>query len=111
MSETYIPNARDAVVAYFGRNARGNLRCYCVRCNDESPLTNASKIYGDLYVALGDRDRAYDEDRCDVCGVTLLQLSQMCQAEHDEQQARWARGPITDLVEYGVRTSPRCRIY
>lgn len=111
MSETYVPGARDAVVAYFGRDARRNLRCYCVRCNDAAPLTDASKVYGDLYVSEGDVESMPDEDVCDACGVALLELSRMCQREHDEQQARWARKSITHVVEMGMVGDVRCRIY
>ena len=117
MGEAYIPNARDAVVAYFGRNASGNLRCHCVRCNDAAPLTDANAVYGDLDQPepLTNGRGSYGSwdtcDQCEVCWASLLELSRACQREHDEQQARWARGPVTDLVEYGTRTSPRCRIY
>ena len=116
-NEVYIPNARDAVIAYFGRNASGNLRCYCVTCNDKSPLTDAHKVYGDLDFAepLTNGRGSYDSwdtcDQCEVCWTSLLKLSQMCQREHDEQQARFARGPTLALVEYGVTAAIRCRVY
>ena len=106
MSEPYIPNAREAVIAYFGRDTRGNLRCYCVTCNDASPLASAHKVYGDLIA-----DETHGNEACDGCGVELLKLSQLCQAEHDAQQAKWAKQPITALVEYGIAAFPRCRIY
>lgn len=117
MSETYIPNARDAVIAYFGRNASGNLRCYCVRCNDESPLTDARPVYGDLNYPepLAHGRGSYDSwdtcDQCEVCWTSLRSLSESCQREHDEQQARFARGPITHVVEMGMVGQVRCRIY
>ena len=115
--EKYIPSARDAVVAYFGRNTAGNLRCHCVRCCDEHPLTDASKVYGDtdqpepMTHGRGSYGSWDTCDQCEVCWTSLRQLSRMCQAEHDEQQARWARGPITHVVEMGVPGMVRCRIY
>jgi len=117
MSEQYIPNARDAVIAYFGRNQAGNLRCYCVRCNDSEPLTDAVKVYGDLDQpeplthgrgSYGSWDTC---DQCEVCWTSLLELSRRCQAEHDEQQKRFARGPITHVVEMGMVGAIRCRVY
>ncbi len=117
MSEAYIPNARDAVIAYFGRNPAGNLRCYCVTCNDAEPLTDANKVYGDLNYAepLAHGKGSYDSwdtcDQCEVCWVSLLSLSQSCQREHDEQQARFRRGPITYVVEMGMPGAIRCRVY
>jgi hypothetical protein len=111
--EQYIPNARDAVIAYFGRTSYGALRVHCVRCNEVSPLADASKVYGDLYVAepapVGQCD---DGEECDMCRVRLLALSQACQQEHDEQQARWARvARPTVMIEYGVPAAIRCRVY
>lgn len=117
MTETYIPNARDAVVAYFGRNTQGNLRCYCVRCNDASPLTDASKVYGDLDgpepVSLARGHWGSDDtcEMCEACYVPLLHLSRECQREHDEQQERFRRGPITHVVEMGMVGAIRCRVY
>lgn len=117
MNEPYVPSARDAVVAYFGRNLSGNLRCYCVRCNDSEPLTDASKVYGDLDqpgpLTHGRGSYGSDDtcDQCEVCWVSLLELSQRCQVEHDEQQARFARGPITHVVEMGMVGAIRCRVY
>ena len=111
MSAAYIPSARDAVIAYFGRNHLGFLRCYCVRCNDLTPLASADRIYGDLYVPTGPDGRAEDSQECDACGVQLLDLSRACQAEHDAQQAEWARGPVTHVVEMGMVGAVRCRIY
>jgi hypothetical protein len=116
-NEQYIPRARDAVVAYFGRNTAGNLRVHCITCCDEHPLTDPRKVYGDLDqpgpLTHGRGSYGSDDtcDQCEVCWTSLLKLSQMCQAEHDEQQARWSKGPITHLVEYGVTAAPRCRIY
>jgi hypothetical protein len=103
--EEYIPSARDAVVGYFGRNSSGNLRSLCVRCNDATPLTDTSRIYGDLYVS-GGPDRS-----CDTCSVTFLSLSEQCQRDHDDQQSRWAKLPITHVVEMGMIGAVRCRIY
>ena len=117
VSETYIPNARDAVIAYFGRNHTGNLRCYCVRCNDAEPLTDASKVYGDLDQPepLTNGRGSYGSwdtcDQCEVCWVSLLSLSQSCQQEHDEQQERFRRGPITHVIEMGMTGAIRCRVY
>ncbi len=117
VTEAYIPNARDAVIAYFGRNADGNLRCHCVRCNDTSPLTDARKVYGDTNIpepltygrgSYGNWDTC---DQCEMCWTSLLALSQSCQREHDEQQARFARGPITHVIEMGMVSDIRCRIY
>lgn len=118
MSDTYIPNARDTIVGYFG--ASGSvLRQHCVKCNDKDPLTSYGpgatkapyRIFGDLYVATGDMDRIGSEGCCDRCGVSFLTLSLTCQREHDEQQARFARQPVHVVVEYGVRTAVRCRVY
>lgn len=117
MNEAYIPNARDAVVAYFGRNNAGNFRCYCVTCNDKSPLTDAAKIYGDCDqpepMTYGRGSYGSDDtcDQCESCWTSLLSLSQRCQQEHNDQQARWARGPITHVVEMGMVGAVRCRIY
>lgn len=105
--EKYIPSARDAVVGYFGRTSSGNLRAQCVTCNDKYPLTDTRPIYGDLYVSDGPSvDRS-----CDTCSVTFLALSEQCQREHDDQQARWARLPVTHVVEMGMVGAVRCRIY
>jgi hypothetical protein len=115
--EEYIPSARDAVVAYFGRNARGNLRCYCVRCNDTDPLTDAHKVYGDCSapeptsLAVGHWGSDDTCEACEACGIALVALSKACQSEHDAQQARWARLPITHVVEMGMVGAVRCRIY
>src|SRR5262245_15594376 len=71
--EKYIPSARDAVVGYFGRNASGKLRAQCVTCNDKYPLTDTSRIYGDLYVSDGPDlgpgtiDRMSADGNCDTC--------------------------------------------
>lgn len=117
MSETYLPSARDSVIAYFGRNASGNLRCYCVRCHDTTPLTNASRVYGDLSypeprsLLVGSWGSEDTCESCDGCRVSLLSLSRQCQSEHDAQQAEWSRGAVTHLVEYGVPGTVRCRIY
>lgn len=114
--EEYIPSARDAIVGYFGRTASGVLRSYCVTCNDKLPLGGydghgPDRVYGDLYVASGRLDRMTEDGACDECGVTFLSLSESCQREHDEQQTRWARGPITHVVEMGMVGAVRCRIY
>lgn len=116
-AEEYIPSARDAIVGYFGRNSSRNLRSLCVTCNDRHPLTDTSRIYGDLYVSDGPDlgpgtiDRMSPDGRCDICGVTFLSLSEQCQREHDEQQARWSRLPVTHVVEMGMVGAVRCRIY
>lgn len=112
--EPYIPNARDAVVAFCGWTDEGTYRAYCVTCHDKTPLKEheRGKIYGDLYVSEGPLDRVDDGDRCDRCGVTFLSLSQRCQAEHDEQQRQWARySRPTVLIEYGIPGAIRCRVY
>lgn len=110
--EAYIPSARDATVAYAGWTPDRRYRCYCVRCHDDTPLTDAARVYGDLYVAepspLGSVD---DGERCDRCDVALLDLSRQCQADHDAQQARFARQPVHALVEYGIPAAIRCRVY
>ena len=111
MSETYIPNARDAVIAYFGTTSWGAYRVRCVVCCDADPLANPAKVYGDLFVPSGPENRAEDAETCEACGVSLLSLSQSCQREHDEQQARFARGPITHVVEMGMTGAIRCRVY
>ncbi len=117
MTERYIPTARDAVIAYFGRNPAGNLRCYCVMCNDAEPLAQASAVYGDpgasepASLAVGHWGSADTCEACEACGVSLRALSRRCQEEHDAQQARWARGPITHVVEMGMVGAVRCRIY
>lgn len=112
MSEAYIPSARDATIAYFGGTPDGRWRCYCVRCHDENPLREPARVYGDGYIAEPAREsRTGEGEECDLCGVSLAWLGEQCQREHDEQQARWARGHVTALVEYGIPTAPRCRIY
>ncbi len=113
MSDHYIPNARDAVIAYVGGNTSGRYRLHCCTCLTEHPLASAQRIYGgDYYVSEGPWDRASEADQCDICGVTLQSLSERCQREHDEQQARWARTAApTMLVEYGVQAAIRCRVY
>lgn len=119
MTEAYIPNARDATVGLFGRNSSGLLRAHCVTCNDRDPLqAEIQRIYGDLYVQDTGRensphgiDRMNSDGRCDLCKVTFLSLSERCQAEHDDQQARWARLPVTHVVEMGMIGAVRCRIY
>lgn len=111
MDEIYIPNARNSVIGLFGRNSHGWFRAKCVCCNDECPLTDSDKIYGDLYVASGPRNRAEPEDCCDICGVAFIALSEQCQAEHDAQQLRFARQPIHVAIEYGIQTAIRCRVY
>lgn len=117
--EAYIPNARDSIVGYFGKTPHGVLRAYCVRCHDKAPITGygpdgqhgPDRIYGDLYVATGERSRMEPSEYCDMCGVTFLSLSESCQREHDDQQARFARQPVHYLNEYGVRALIRCRVY
>jgi hypothetical protein len=109
MSEAYIPSARQSVIAYCGYTTDGRYRRFCVTCCDASPLTDAHKIYGDLYTP--GPENVSDRDDCECCGVSLLSLSQQCQREHDEQQARWARGPVLALVEYGIPAAVRCRVY
>ena len=116
-TEQYIPSARDAVVGYFGRNSAGYCRSHCVQCNDKYPLTDTNRIYGDLYVSDGPDlgpgtiDRMTPDGQCDTCGVTFLSLSEQCQREHDEQQARWSQLPVTHVVEMGMLGAVRCRIY
>jgi hypothetical protein len=115
--EKYIPSARDAVMGYFGRDPSGHLRQQCVTCCDAAPLTDSSRIYGDLYVSDGPDlgpgtiDLMNSDGACDMCGVTFLSLSEQCQREHDEQQSRWARLPVTHVVEMGMVGAVRCRIY
>lgn len=117
-TEEYIPSARDATVGYFGRDSLGRCRAQCVTCCDTAPLTDTQRIYGDLYVsdctgltAVWPHCRANSDGACDACSVTFLSLSESCQREHDEQQARWARGPVTHVVEMGMVGAVRCRIY
>lgn len=108
---SYIPSARDAVVGYFGRNPAGNLRAYCVCCNESEPLQDAARVYGDLYVSTGPLGSLEADEVCDGCGTAFLVLSEACQAEHDAQQAEWARGPLTHVVEMGMVGQVRCRVY
>ena len=106
MKDEYIPNARDATVGYFGRNAHGWFRSYCVCCNDAEPLTEATRIYG------GKPGTGEVEGECDVCRVTFENLSERCQQEHDEQQARWAReSRVEYVIEMGAVSGIRCRVY
>jgi hypothetical protein len=111
MTEKYIPNARDQIIAYFGRNEAGNLRMYCTPCRSKHPLTDEHKVWGDRYVSTGDIDRADEGDRCDVCGITLAELSIDAQAQHDDQQERFRRCPITHVIEMGMVGAIRCRVY
>ena len=109
---TYIPSARDAVVARFGRSEAGCLRCFCVYCLDAGhTLTDVHDVYGDLYVPTGPDGRADDDQTCDVCSLSLLTISQAFQRDHDAQQAAWARQPVTHVVEMGMVGAVRCRIY
>lgn len=112
MTEEYIPGARNSIMGYFGAS-NGVLRQHCVTCNDKHPLTaygppdrltEPHRIYGEPY-------GTGDDGCCDVCGVTFLSLSQRCQREHDEQQERFAKLPTHTLIEYGVHTMVRCRVY
>lgn len=100
-ADKYIPNARDAVVGYCDK--LGYVRC--VTCCDRlgTEMRRGHEVYGDLVDTT--------ESACDSCGVTFLALSESCQREHDEQQAKWARGPITHVVEMGMVGAVRCRIY
>lgn len=106
-------SARNSVVGYFGRDSNGNLRAQCVCCLDKEAPSEAERnpIYGDLYVASGPRDRVEADEACETCGVTFLSLSERCQAEYEEQQAEFARGPITHVTEMGMPGFVRCRIY
>lgn len=60
--------------------------------------------------------REYDvhcPEGCDRCGTSWLILSVCCDREHEDQQARWAREARghTPLIEYGIVSEPRCRVY
>jgi hypothetical protein len=116
-TEEYIPNARDATMGFYGQTGYG-YRARCVRCHDKHPLvSNVQRIYGDLYCSEAKECDAWHIDRvdagyaCELCGVTFQALSEQCQREHDEQQARWARLPVTHVVEMGMVGAVRCRIY
>jgi hypothetical protein len=118
-TEAYIPSARDATVGFYGHTGYGT-RARCVRCNDKNPLiddAHRQRIYGDLYCSQAEYCDQWHIDRieaccaCEMCGATFLALSRQCQREHDEQQARWVRGPITHVVEMGMPGAVRCRIY
>lgn len=100
-TETYVPHARDAVVAR--TNRLGVVAC--VTCLDRRPdPTLTEPVYGDLHPT-------DPNEYCAGCGTTLLSLSESCEREHQEQQARWAKGPITHVIEMGVVGPVRCRIY
>jgi len=117
--EPYKASARVSTVAYFGRNAGARLlRTHCVTCCDDHPLTSDDgtgpphRVYGDLFVPDGPEGSVPDDERCDICNVSILALSQMCQAEHEEQQARWARTiPVHTVEEMGCVSAIRCRVY
>jgi hypothetical protein len=122
--ELYIPAARDAVIAYFGRPAHGGagLRTHCNTCiaaghalHGYDGRAEPDKVHGDLLTARSDGrdgDMLPDTEACDVCDVLLSTISAQCQAEHDAQQARWARiARPTVLIEYGIPAFIRCRVY
>lgn len=113
----YVPAARDAAIGYMGTNEGGRRSTFrCMTCVDAAPLAHAERHFGHDHrhfarIETGEMDDC--ADACDRCGVTTLDLSQRCQAEHEAQQERWerlARGVLT-LVEYGVTANPRCRVY
>lgn len=111
MTETYIPSARDTIIAYHGRSPAGGWRTRCVTCMEIESLAHASPVYGDLYVPDGPDGRVPEGEECEMCGSSLLAISRCAQDEHDAQQARFARLPVTHLVEYGIPGAVRCRIY
>lgn len=102
------------IVAYFGRTSYGVLHTHCVTCCDKYPLSGydgrdqPDRVYGDPDFYAGD---SHSDDDCHQCGVSLRDLSERCQREHAEQQARFARLPVLALVEYGVPAAVRCRVY
>lgn len=101
MSERYIPHACDAVIAYCDATGRVHCVACCDRLSLEMPADH--RVYGDIHDST--------ESNCDTCGQSLLSLSLSCEREHDEQQARFAKGPVTHLVEMGMIGMVRCRIY
>lgn len=120
-TEKYIPSARDTTFGRFGRDSYGFLRQHCNNCHDKHPLagydgrTEPDRIIGerDLDSMGTDQNSGSVDvtDACDVCGVLFIEIAKQCQREHDEQQARWAKQPVTALVEYGIPAGVRCRIY
>ena len=107
-TEAYIPTPRQAVIGVFGFYVDGirRYRSYCHACNDRNPLEVESKIYG------GKPGTGENVGSCDACGVTWERLSELCQRDHDEQQARWARTSApTELHEMGCVSGIRCRVY
>lgn len=105
-ADPYIPSARDATIGFFGGNARGACRTRCVACSEDvEPLTDPRRVYGGKPGEVG-------EDECDLCGAFFEALSALCQWEHDEQQARWARESRVDhVIEMGCVSMVRCRVY
>ena len=104
-ADEYIPNAREAVIGYFGGNHNNACRERCVKCSDVEPLTDPRPVYG----GYSDDEVPYE---CDHCGISFGTLSAMCQAEHDEQQARWAReSRVEYVIEMGATAAIRCRVY
>lgn len=99
--EQYIASARDSIIAYCDRLGY----VHCVTCCDKLNLTRdpSYRVYGDTYDTSG--------SRCDHCYIPLASLSESCQREHDEQQDRWSRLPVTHVVEMGMVSAIRCRVY
>lgn len=109
-SETYIPTPRNATIGHFGRALDGRCRQYCLACSDKAQALGtfapSSPVYG------GKPDTGENEGGCDLCGITWEEISVMCQRDHDEQQARWARTSApTELHEMGCVSGIRCRVY
>lgn len=101
MDSTKLSPANWSIVAYFGRNADGNLRCYCTRCNNTAPLSGARQVYGDTN----------SEDICDYCGASLRQISVACQADYEARQGLWSRGAVTHVIEQGLAGALRCKVF
>lgn len=126
-SETYVGPSRGSVIGYVGTTAAGRVCTFrCVVCSDASPLRGdhgrpaPERFYGEdhrefarLFDEQASRGGAdwYLGEACDSCRATTLDLSMRCHAEHDAQQARWSRGPVLALVEYGIPAGVRCRVY
>lgn len=121
--------SRDSAVGYTGTTEAGRVCTFrCVTCSDAHPLRgdhgrpapdryfgedarNFTNIAAKLDAA-GGPDWWLGE-ACDYCGTSVLDLSYRCQAEYEAQQERWSRERVGHpaLVEYGIRSEPRCRVY
>lgn len=101
--EEYIPTASQCVLGAVGRDEFGRFRIRCNACGADR-MTQADPIYGGA--------SSDDGTACDDCGRTFGELSEIIDTAHAAQQLRWSRASRIDhVIEYGIPSQVRCRVY